>query len=98
MADMFIHGAQARSMALLAAMRVSEGDDAGRAKAVAAAKALVGNAARYVGRQAVQWRGGRGVTADRAVSQYFRRLTAINATFGDADEHLARFSDAMLAE
>jgi alkylation response protein AidB-like acyl-CoA dehydrogenase len=98
MADMFIHAAQARSMALLAAMRVSEGEAAERARAVAAAKALVGRAARYVGQQAVQLHGGMGVTDELAVSHYFRRLTAINATFGDAEHHLARFSDAILEE
>ena len=95
MADMFIHAAQARSMALLAAMRVAEAEDAERRRAVAAAKALTGRSARYVGQQAVQLHGGMGVTDELAVSHYFRRLTAINATFGDAEHHLARFSDMM---
>jgi hypothetical protein len=32
------------------------------------------------------------------VSHYFKRLTAINTTFGDADHHLARYSDLLAAE
>ena len=95
MADMFIEAAQARSMAFLAAMRIAEAQGDERRRAVAAAKALVGRAARHVGQQAIQLHGGMGVTDELAVSHYFRRLTAINATFGDPEHHLARFSDAM---
>jgi alkylation response protein AidB-like acyl-CoA dehydrogenase len=98
MADMFIAAAQARSMACLAAIRADGADEAERRRAIAAAKALVGKSARHVGQQAVQLHGGMGVTDELAVSHYFKRLTAINATFGDADYHLARFSDTILHE
>jgi hypothetical protein len=30
------------------------------------------------------------------VSHYFKRLTMIDITFGDADYHLGRFSDTLL--
>ena len=97
MADMLMMTEQARSMMYLAASMADSGDAAARRRAISAAKALVGQAARYVGQQAVQLHGGIGVTDEVNVSHYFKRLTLINATFGDADTHLARFSDAMVA-
>jgi alkylation response protein AidB-like acyl-CoA dehydrogenase len=98
MADMFIAAAQARSMAYLAVMRADEADPARRRHAISAAKALVGKSARTVGHGAVQLHGGMGVVDELVVSHYFKRLTAINTTFGDADYHLARFSDLMARE
>jgi alkylation response protein AidB-like acyl-CoA dehydrogenase len=98
MADMFIAAAEARSMACLAAIRADTADAAVRRRAIAAAKALIGKSARLVGQQAVQLHGGMGVVDELIVSHYFKRLTAINATFGDAAHHLARFSDTMEAE
>jgi alkylation response protein AidB-like acyl-CoA dehydrogenase len=96
-ADMFIATEQARSMALLASLRVESNDVLERRRAVSAAKVLVGQAGRYVGQQAVQLHGGMGVTDELSVSHYFKRLTMINATFGDADTHLGQFSDLLLA-
>jgi alkylation response protein AidB-like acyl-CoA dehydrogenase len=94
MADMYIHLEQARSMALLAAVRLRS-DDAGgadeRRKAVSAAKYRVGQAARFVGQQAVQLHGGMGVTDELPAAHYFKRLSTIELTLGDADHHLARF-------
>jgi alkylation response protein AidB-like acyl-CoA dehydrogenase len=94
MADMYSHLEQARSMALLAAVRLRS-DDAGgadeRRKAVSAAKYRVGQAARFVGQQAVQLHGGMGVTDELPAAHYFKRLSTIELTLGDADHHLARF-------
>ena len=98
MADMFIAAAQARSMAYLAAMRAGSTDRMERRRAISAAKALVGKCARVVGHGAVQLHGGMGVVDELIVSHYFKRLTAINTTFGDADHHLARFSDILARE
>lgn len=95
MADMFIAAAEARSMACLAAIRADSDDHPARSHAIAASKALIGKSARIVGQQAVQLHGGMGVVDELIVSHYFRRLTAINTTFGDAAHHLARFSDMM---
>jgi alkylation response protein AidB-like acyl-CoA dehydrogenase len=92
---MFIAAAEARSMACLAAIRAAEPDRAVRRHAISGAKALVGRSIRYVGQQAVQLHGGMGVVDELIVSHYFKRLTAINTTFGDAAHHLARFSDMM---
>jgi alkylation response protein AidB-like acyl-CoA dehydrogenase len=95
MADMYVHLEQARSMALLAAVRLAEDRDgshaAERRRAVAAAKYRVGQAARFVGQQAIQLHGGMGVTDELPASHYFKRLSTIELTLGDCDHHLARF-------
>jgi alkylation response protein AidB-like acyl-CoA dehydrogenase len=94
MADMYIHLEQARSMALLAAVKLASTDAEGaheRRRAVSAAKYRVNQAARYVGQQAVQLHGGMGVTDELPAAHYFKRLATIELTLGDSDHHLARF-------
>jgi alkylation response protein AidB-like acyl-CoA dehydrogenase len=97
MADMAIAAEQSRSMATLAALKADAEDPAERSRAVSGAKAYIGQALRKVGQDAVQMHGGMGVTDELMAAHYFKRLTMINATFGDADHHLARFSDTLLA-
>jgi alkylation response protein AidB-like acyl-CoA dehydrogenase len=91
MADMFIHLEQARSMALLAAVKLGSSDAAERRRAVAAAKFRVGQAMKFIGQQAVQLHGGMGVTDELPAAHYFKRLTMIELTLGDSDHHLRRF-------
>jgi alkylation response protein AidB-like acyl-CoA dehydrogenase len=98
MADMFLMATQARSMSYLATGRCRERDRAERRRALSASKAFVGKAARFVGQQAVQLHGAMGMSAELAVSHYFKRLTMINATFGDVDHHVGAFSDLLRAE
>ena len=95
MADMFIYATQARSMSLLATGRCAMAAEAPRRNAVCAAKAFIGQAARFVGQQAVQLHGGMGMADELPVSHYFKRLTMINATFGDVDHHVTQVSDAI---
>lgn len=97
MAEMAMAAEQARSMALLAAVKADAADPVQRRRAVSAAKAYVGQQARFVGQQAVQLHGGMGVTDELIVSHHFKRLTLINASLGDADHHLGRFSELLLA-
>jgi alkylation response protein AidB-like acyl-CoA dehydrogenase len=97
MAEMTIKAVEARSMAILAAHAMRLTDTRERTRRVSAAKAFVGQAARFVGQQAIQMHGAIGVTDELVVSHWFKRLTMINATFGDADHHLGRVSDLMLA-
>jgi len=97
MAEMTIKAVEARSMAILAAAAMRQGDARERSRRVSAAKAFIAQAARFVGQQAVQMHGAIGVTDELVVSHWFKRLTMINATFGDADHHLGRFSDQLLA-
>ena len=93
MAEMIIAAEQTRSMAVIAAVHVDVHDVSQRRRAISGAKAYVGQAARFVGQQAVQLHGAMGMVDDLIVSHYFKRLTMIDMSLGDADFHLARFSD-----
>ncbi|WP_144108294.1 acyl-CoA dehydrogenase family protein [Paraburkholderia sp. BCC1886] len=92
MVEMLIHAEQARSVTYLAAMRYGSENADERRRAVSAAKVRVGQAARFVGQQAVQLHGGMGVTNEVAAAHLFKRLAIIETTLGDVDHHLARFS------
>ena len=111
LADMLMRLEQARSMTYLAASTLAsggpsvganagggEGGDAGgaRQRVLSAAKAMVGQCGRFVGQGAIQLHGGIGMTEEAQVSHYFKRVTAIDLTFGDADHHVAKVSDALL--
>jgi alkylation response protein AidB-like acyl-CoA dehydrogenase len=98
MADMFIAAEQIRSMAIIAAIQATVDEAAARRRAISGAKAYIGQAARFVGQQAVQLHGAMGVVDELNVGHYFKRLTMIDMTFGDADHHLARCSDALRLE
>jgi alkylation response protein AidB-like acyl-CoA dehydrogenase len=95
MADMLIAAEQARSMAIIAAVHADSEDAAERHRAVSAAKAYLGQAGRLVGQHAVQMHGGMGVVDELIVSHYFKRLTMIDLSLGDADYHLASFSETL---
>ena len=98
MTDMYIAVEQARSMSMLCAIKAGSESATERRKAISAAKSIVGQSARYVGQQAVQLHGGMGVTDALPISHYFKRLTAIDMTFGDASYHRGLFSDLIAAE
>jgi alkylation response protein AidB-like acyl-CoA dehydrogenase len=93
MVDMFIAHEEAKSMAMMGAMRVEEADANERKKALSAVKVQIGKSGRYVGQQAIQLHGGIGMTDEYAAGHYFKRLTMVDRTFGDVDFHLKRFSD-----
>ena len=60
-------------------------------KAVSAFKVQVGKSGRFVGQNAVQLHGGMGMTDELNIGHYFKRLTMIDALFGNVDYHLKRF-------
>jgi alkylation response protein AidB-like acyl-CoA dehydrogenase len=91
-ADMLIHLEQARSMSYLAALRCTGANVSERHRALSAAKAVIGQACRFVGQQAVQLHGGMGMTDELVVSHWFKRLTAAEMMFGDSDAHLQRYA------
>jgi alkylation response protein AidB-like acyl-CoA dehydrogenase len=97
MADMFLMATQAKSMSFLATGRCREQNLTERRRALSAAKAFVGKAARFVGQQAVQLHGGMGMSAELNVSHYFKRLTLINATWGDVDHHVGVVGNLLMA-
>ncbi len=89
--EMLIASEQAKSMAMLATMMVDEKDTVARRKTMAAAKTQIGRSAQFVGEQAVQLHGGIGMTMELKVGHWFKRATAIDIQFGDADYHLEQF-------
>ena len=97
MADLYIAGEQIRSMTIVAAVNCETRDAAARRRAMSGAKAYVGEAARFVGQQAVQLHGAMGLVDEFIVGHYFKRLTVIDLCLGDAEFHLARYSDSLAA-
>ena len=97
MVDMFIATEQARSITILATLKANAPDANERRRVLAAAKSLVGQSARLVGQLAVQLHGGMGVTDELSISHYFKRLTAIDMTFGDAHYHQGQLGDLLAA-
>ncbi len=92
MADMFIQLEQARSMAMLVAVKDASADANERRRFAAAAKARVGEAMKFIGQQAVQLHGGMGVTNELPAAHLFKRLAGIELMLGDTDHHLMRFA------
>lgn len=95
MVDMFTHAQEARSMVLMATLRIDDADPAARRKAASAAKVQIGKSGRFVGQGAVQLHGGMGVTDELNVSHYFKRLTMIDSIFGNQQFHLTRYGQIM---
>ena len=91
MVDMYMELEQSVAAVYLAVLHL-DSDPTIRARAVSAAKATVGRAARFVGQQAVQLHGGMGMTEELAIGHYFKRLTAIQYEFGSTDHHVARYA------
>ncbi len=91
-AEMLVAVEQARSMTIYAVSMLGA-PAADRGVAVAAAKALVNRAARFVGGEAIQLHGGMGLTAEYPAGRYYQRLTVIETMLGDTDhllEHVER--------
>jgi alkylation response protein AidB-like acyl-CoA dehydrogenase len=91
MVDMYMELEQAVSAAYLAALNL-DAEPTTRARAVSAAKATVGRAARFIGQNAVQLHGGMGMTEELAIGHYFKRLTALQYEFGSTDYHRTRYA------
>jgi len=91
--EMVVALEQARSMMYLATMSVSEENAGERAKAMSAAKVQIGRSAKFIGQQAVQLHGGIAMTYEYKVGHLFKRLTMIDAAYGDADLHVRKLAD-----
>ncbi len=91
MVDMFMEIELTRSLLMATAWKLdNNADDA--EQCVAALKAKVGKAGRYVSHNAVQLHGGIGTTDEFSVGHYFKRLATIGVMFGSRDSHLSRYS------
>ncbi|MEM9147497.1 MAG: acyl-CoA dehydrogenase [Pseudomonadota bacterium] len=90
MVDMLLEIEQARSAVMLAAgLADSPGPDA--ARALHAAKHLVGRVGRQVAEEAIQLHGGIAMTWEYDLPHFAKRLVMIDHLFGDTDHHLERF-------
>lgn len=93
MANMFIALEQTRSLLLMATLKVHEVHDDAQ-QGVYALKAQIGKAGRLLGQEAVQLHGGMGMTDELHIGHYFKRVTAIDALFGNADQHVTAYAVA----
>jgi pimeloyl-CoA dehydrogenase small subunit len=91
--DMYVALEQARSMALYATVMAGSDDAEARRAAMSAAKVQIGRSGKKIGQEAIQLHGGIGVTMEYKVGHYFKRMTMIEAMFGDTDRHLALVAD-----
>jgi alkylation response protein AidB-like acyl-CoA dehydrogenase len=91
MVDMYMELQQSSSAVYLAVLNLSA-DPHTRARAVSAAKATIGRAARFIGQNAVQLHGGMGMTEELAIGHYFKRLTAVQYEYGSTDYHVTRYA------
>jgi alkylation response protein AidB-like acyl-CoA dehydrogenase len=96
MADMVVEHEQSKSMEVLAALSADLDDATERRRVISAAKVQIGKSGRFVGQQSIQLHGGIGMTDEYVAGHYFKRLTMIDQTFGDADHHLDRFAEVTL--
>ena len=93
MVDMFIALEEATSLMQHLNLTIADGDPHG-SKLSSGAKSKVGEAARFVGEQAIQLHGGMGMSDELNVGHYFKRIAAINIQFGDPTYHLLRYARA----
>jgi len=92
MVDMYMEAEQSKSMSDMVAMKLDLDDETERRKAVAAAKAQIGQAAKFVGQQSIQLHGGMGMTDEYSIGHYFKRLTTIEMLFGNTDHHFKKYA------
>ena len=97
MVDMYIAWEQSSSMLAMAVETVPMGGE-NASRAASAFKAHVGKSARFIGEAAIQIHGGMGTTDELRLGHYFKRLLAIEASFGDTDYHLGRYAASIEQE
>jgi alkylation response protein AidB-like acyl-CoA dehydrogenase len=81
-----------RALTYRAAGLMDDGNPNDRARAVSAAKVETGLGGKLIGQDGVQLHGGMGMTDDMAIGHFFKRLTMIDALFGNVDFHRRRFA------
>ncbi|MDT4923306.1 MAG: hypothetical protein QOG01_1019 [Pseudonocardiales bacterium] len=84
-ANMYVSLEQARSMALVARLALTDDDVEQRRQAVRAAKIQIDTSARHIAQEAIQLHGGIGMTMEYPVGHYMKRTTVIAKTFADTD-------------
>jgi alkylation response protein AidB-like acyl-CoA dehydrogenase len=90
-ADMYAETEMCRSTTILAAIQADCEDADVRRAEVSAAKLQLSRGGWFVQENAIQLFGGVGVTDEQDEGLFFKRLRVLQALFGDADWHVARF-------
>jgi len=90
--DMYAETELLRSISMASTVRADEDDAATRRGDISAAKYQLATGGIWVAQQALQLHGGVGVTDEHDIGLYFKRVYALNALFGDAEYHVARFA------
>lgn len=89
---------QSRSMLYRASMAARDGGDTGGTgstdwqRAIAGAKAYIGDNADAIAREAVQMHGGMGITDELAIGHAMKRVMVLSRLFGDTDTVLAEYA------
>ena len=91
MVDMFMEYEQCKSLLYRATMETIQDPEAAQ-RTIHALMHLIGKSGMFIGENAVQLHGGMGMTEELRIGHYFKRLLVIDATFGNADYHLQKFS------
>ena len=94
LAEMFVEVQETRSI-LYRGLAYIDAPAAERKSAVSAAKVVASSAGRVVGEQGIQLHGGVGMTDEYQVGHYFKRLIALEKSFGDVDYHLERLGRSL---
>lgn len=90
--DMYAESELLRSISMAAMVRADDDDASVRRGDISAAKYQLATGGIWVAQQALQLHGGIGVTDEHDIGLYFKRMYALNALFGDAEHHVARFA------
>jgi len=91
MVDMFI--AHEEALSLMQHLTLSlAANEAGLSRLASSAKSKIGHAGKFLADQAVQLRGGIGMTDELSVGHYFKRISSINIQFGDPAYHVMRYA------
>jgi alkylation response protein AidB-like acyl-CoA dehydrogenase len=90
--DMFVETELLKSTAILACLKADDADPNERRRAVSVAKAQLAAGGKKVLESAIQLHGGIGITDEHDVGLYFKRMSVLNALFGDEEHHLARYA------
>jgi alkylation response protein AidB-like acyl-CoA dehydrogenase len=90
--DMYAETELLRSISMASMVRADEDDAPARRGDISAAKYQLATGGIWVAQQALQLHGGIGVTDEHDIGLFFKRMYALNALFGDAEYHVARFA------
>ena len=98
--EMLIAEERARSLTMLAAIRLRTGDldDPETLRDLSLAKLGVGRSARMIGGNAIQLHGGMGMAYEYPIGHYYRKLLCCDAAFGSQDDHLALLASQLVPQ